>query len=165
MISLSVTIPIGKLIVNLKVNQQFRAMQCNTYLTFDGNCEEAMNFYKDILGGEFRVINRFNEMPSDVFDVPEKARDLIMHCTLAFDGCILMGSDTLETEKFTRGTGSTISLNAAEDEAIAIFNGLGEGGEVVMPFEDAFWGGKFGMITDKFGVQWMVTSEHKPAKI
>ena len=138
-------------------------MRCHTYLAFNGNCEEAMNFYKDVLGGEIEMMNRFTDMPPEVCIVPDEAKNLVMHCTLNFSGCVLMGSDTIESDKYKQGNNSAISINTGEEEAYAIFNGLSQGGTILMPFEDAFWGGKFGMVHDRFGVQWMVTSEHKPS--
>ena len=138
-------------------------MQCHTYLAFNGSCEEAMMFYKDILGGEIQMMSRFTDMPPEVCEVPEEAKNLVMHCTMTFGGCTLMASDTIDPDNLVQGNNYSISINASEDEAHAIFNGLNEGGAVIVPFEEAFWGGKFGMIQDKFGIQWMVSSEHKPA--
>ena len=136
-------------------------MRLNSYITFKGNCEDAMNFYKDVLGGEFTTFMRFKETPPDAFPVPDFAKDLVMHCTLEFSGCTLMASDTIEEDKLKIGSNTSLSVNAGDDEASAIYNGLLVGGQSIMPFEEAFWGGKFGMLVDKFGMQWMVSSEHK----
>ncbi|NND51317.1 MAG: glyoxalase/bleomycin resistance/extradiol dioxygenase family protein [Flavobacteriaceae bacterium] len=138
-------------------------MRLNSYITFNGNCEDAMNFYKDIFDGEFTTYMRFHEAPGDAFPVPDFAKDLVMHCTLEFSDCTLMASDTLNGDELKVGTNISLSINAAENEAASIYNSLLEGGQSLMPFEDAFWGGKFGIIRDKFGIQWMVSSEHKPA--
>lgn len=134
-------------------------MKLETYLTFGGNCEEAMNFYKDVLGGDFTMMMRFDEMPPDVFPVPENKKDLIMHCTLVTDkGCTLMASDTLELDKLTIGSNYSISIGTPdENEGASMYENLSAGGHTIMPYENAFWGGKFGMFVDKFGIQWMVS--------
>ncbi len=138
-------------------------MKLESYLTFAGNCEEAMNFYKGVLGGEFQTLMRFGEAPPDAFEVPEEHKNLIMHCTLITRGCTLMASDTIEPEKLTVGSNYSLSVGIAdENEASSIYDQLSEGGQVIMPYDDAFWGGKFGMLIDKFGIQWMVSGgEHK----
>ena len=134
-------------------------MKLHPYIGFKGNCEEAMQFYKTILNGNITMQSRFKEAPEGVMQVPEEAKDLIMHCTLEFDGNIIMGSDTL-MEHVTFGNNFSLSINTTEEKAQAYFEKLSEGGQVLMPFGDAFWGGKFGMLSDKFGVQWMLSSEH-----
>lgn len=138
-------------------------MRLNTYLAYkDGRCEEAMTFYKDIFNGEFTTFMRFGEAPPTAFKVAEKDKDLVMHCTLEFNNCLLMASDTILPDKVNPGNNFSLSINVAnENEAASYFNALMEGGTEIMPFEDAFWGGKFGMLLDKFGVQWMFTSAHK----
>ena len=138
-------------------------MQLNSYLTFkEGDCEAAMNFYKDILGGEFTTMMRFEDAPPDAFPVPDNAKKLVMHCTLEFGGCTLMGSDTINSDEISIGNNTSLSINATEEEAYAIFTGLAENGSILMPFEEVFWGGKFGIINDQFGIRWMVSSDHKP---
>lgn len=133
----------------------------NTYLNFNGNCEEAMNFYQDVFGGEFTSYMRFKEAPKDTFVAPDFAKDWIMHCTLNASGATIMASDYFnEQEPFTQGNNFAVSISCNdEDQAFAIFNGLAENGFIMMPLETAFWGGKFGMLRDKFGVNWMVSIE------
>lgn len=136
-------------------------MKLNPYLTFNGNCEEAMNFYRDILDGEITIMSRFEDAPQDEFPIPEFAKKLIMHCTLEFKGCSIMASDTTEPDKFEIGSNITLSINAGDfDEGSGIFSSLLEGGHAIMPFQDVFWGGQFGMLVDKYGVQWMVSTNH-----
>lgn len=136
-------------------------MKLHPYLTFNGNCEEVMNFYKDILGGEFIIQMRFSEAPPEM-PVPDEMKDKIMHTTMEFSGCQILASDTMQGT-VSRGTGNHLSINVdSEDEALAIFNSLAEEGKVAMPFEAVFWGGKFGMLVDKYDVQWMVSTDHKP---
>jgi len=139
-------------------------MKLNPYLTFKGNCEEAINFYKDVLDGEIALMSRFEEAPPGEFPIPEFAKKLIMHCTLEFRGNSILASDTTEPDKLKIGSNTTLSINADDaDEGSAIFRSLQEGGHTIMPFQDVFWGGQFGMLVDKFGIQWMVSTNHNPS--
>lgn len=132
-------------------------MKCEVYLSFDGNCEEAMNFYKDVLDGEVAVMMRYKEGPPE-FSKPE-IENKVMHATLNLgDNGELRMSDDFH-KPLIKGNNFHVSL-AAEDEeqGYAIFSGLSEGGQVTMPFNEVFWGGKFGSCIDKFGIQWMVSA-------
>lgn len=133
----------------------------NPYLTFNGNCEEAFNFYKSVFGGEFPYIGRFKDMPSDKA-VDEDEGNRIMHVSLPIgQGTLLMGSDTSkQMGNVTAGNNFAISINADnKEEADRLFNGLSKGGTVTMPMADTFWGAYFGMFTDKFGINWMVNHD------
>ncbi|MEO5790230.1 MAG: VOC family protein [Gelidibacter sp.] len=135
----------------------------NTYLNFNGNCEEAFNFYKSVFGGEFTYIGRFGDMPAgDNHTVAEADRNKIMHVSLPIGSTILMGSDTGGDcgPAFVQGNNFSISINPkSKEEADKLFKGLSAGGQVTMPMADTFWGAYFGMFTDKFGVNWMVNFE------
>jgi PhnB protein len=132
----------------------------NTYLNFNGNCEEAFNFYKSVFGGEFTYIGRFGEMPEgDGYTVPEADKNKIMHVSLPIGNTVLMGSDTGGdwAPTFVQGNNFSVSINTeSKEEANRLFNQLSAGGQVGMPMEDTFWGAYFGMLTDKFGINWMV---------
>ena len=137
--------------------------QVNVYLTFDGNCEEAFNFYKSVFGGEFPYAGKFSEMPSE-YPIPEADKNKIMHISLPIGNTVLMGSDAVEgfggIPKL--GDNFSISINTdSEEEAKRIFSGLSEGGKVTMPLEKTFWGALFGMFTDKFGINWMVNYDYE----
>ena len=136
----------------------------NTYLTFNGNCEEAFNFYKSVFGGDFAYIGRFGEMPEgDGYSVPEADKNKIMHVGLPIGTTILMGSDTGGdwAAKLIEGNNFSVSVNTeSKEEADRIFNGLTAEGQITMPMENTFWGAYFGMLTDKFGIQWMVNFDH-----
>lgn len=138
--------------------------QVNPYLTFNGNCEEAFNFYKSVFGGEFTHIGRFKDMPSEN-PLPDEIGNLIMHVSLPISSeTILMASDSNEAfgQTATAGTNVSISINTdSEDEATKLFNGLSAGGKVTMPLEKTFWGAFFGMFTDKFGIHWMVNYDYE----
>jgi len=134
----------------------------NTYLTFNGNCEEAFNFYKSIFGVEFGHIGRFGEMPeSPEFPVAEEDKDKVMHVSLPIsEKSVLMGSDTGGewASSYKQGNNFSISINTDnQEEADRLFNDLSQGGHVIMPMNKTFWGSYFGMFTDKFGIQWMVS--------
>lgn len=136
----------------------------STYLTFNGNCEEAFNFYKSVLGGEFTYIGRFGEMPPQegIPPMDEADRNKIMHVGLPIGSTVLMGSDTGGdwASSFIQGNNFSVSVNAEnKTEADRLFNGLSAGGQVTMQMADTFWGSYFGMFTDKFGINWMVSFE------
>ncbi len=140
----------------------------NPYLNFDGNTEEAFNFYKSIFGGEFSSVMRFRDMPGcDGPDaqLKEEDKDKIMHIALPMgNGNMLMATDSLESfgQKLSQGNNFYIALSPeSRDEADRLFNGLSEGGRVEMPMADAFWGDYFGCCADKFGVQWMIVQSDK----
>ncbi len=135
----------------------------NVYLNFDGNCEEAFTFYKSVFGGEFPYIGRFGEMPPQegMPPLPEEMRNKIMHVSLQISKeTSIMGSDTGGewASSFKQGNNFSISINAeTKSEADKLFNGLSSGGTVTMPMDKTFWGDYFGMFTDKFGINWMVS--------
>ena len=135
----------------------------NPYLNFPGNTEEAFNFYRSVFGGEFAVIQRFKDTP-EADRVPAAEKDMIMHIALPIGkGNVIMATDALESmgHKVTYGTNFHLSINAeSEEETTKIFNALSAGGKVTMPLAKMFWGAFFGMLTDKFGVQWMVNYDY-----
>lgn len=140
----------------------------NVYLTFNGNCEEAFNFYKSVFGGEFPYLGRFNEMPPQPGQkpMPESDGNKIMHVSLPISKeTVLMGSDTGGewASSFKQGNNFSISVNAESKEAAdRFFAQLSAGGRPTMPMSNTFWGSYFGMLTDKFGINWMVSySEQK----
>jgi len=121
----------------------------NPYLHFDGNCEEAMNFYKSVLGGEL-TLSKFGDIPENGED-PAK----IMHSELKTDSFSVMASDggkqPMNSKSFS------LSLNGEDGETLRkYFDGLADGGKVTMPVAKQPWGAEFGMLQDKFGVDWMV---------
>ncbi|PWD98852.1 VOC family protein [Marinilabilia rubra] len=134
----------------------------NIYLTFNGNCREAFEFYKSVLGGEFPYVGTFGEMPPQegMQPVPEDKKGQIMHMSLPVSQeTQLMGSDTIEGFGPPVTSGNNFSINISTDsakEADRIFKGLSEGGKVIMPMDKTFWGAYFGMLTDQFGINWMI---------
>jgi PhnB protein len=136
----------------------------NPHINFNGNAEEAFNFYKSVFGGEFALIIRFKEMSGNEFPVDEKDANKIMHIALPIGKNVLMANDVPESmgrvsENENR---SKISVSAeSREEADKLFNGLSEGGNIEMPIADSPWGSYFGMFRDKFGIEWMVDFDPK----
>lgn len=132
-------------------------MGYSVYLFFNGNCEEAMNFYKETLGGTIEFVQRFKNapMPSD-----EGQGDKIMHGSMNIGGSMMLFSDSDGKSNVSFGDNFSISLNFnTADEQTQAFNALSEGGAVTMELQDTFWGSRFGMCKDKFGVNWMFSLE------
>jgi PhnB protein len=128
-----------------------------TYLTFDGNTRQAMEFYKKCLGGELYVMP-FSEGPPDM---PKEAKDRIMHAKLTNGTNVLMASDTMPGHPYQQGNNFSICVNPeSKQEAEKLFAALSEKGKVTMPLQDTFWGAHFGMLTDQFGVSWMFNFEN-----
>lgn len=139
--------------------------QLNPYIHFNGNAEDAFVFYKSVFGGDFAMVTRFKELASPEYPVSENEADKIMHIALPIGkSSVLMGSDTPEfmgkhNENETR---SKISVSAeSKEEADKLFNGLSEGGNVEMPIAESPWGSYFGMLRDKFGIEWMIDFDEK----
>jgi len=134
----------------------------NIYLTFNGNCEEAFKFYKSVFGGEFPYIGRFKDMPAgEGPKLKPGEENRIMHVSLPISKeTILMGCDTGGewASGYLQGNNFSISINAdSKEEAEKLFKGLSTGGKVTMPLSKTFWSECFGMLTDKFGISWMVS--------
>lgn len=133
----------------------------HTYLNFNGQAEEAFNFYKSIFGGEFQTLQRMSDVPKEAGGVSGKEEDYIMHVALPVGkDDMLMASDILESQgqKLVVGNNVSLSVHAeSREEADKIYNALSKGGEAVMPMDDMFWGSYYGMCTDKFGINWMVS--------
>jgi PhnB protein len=136
----------------------------NLYLNYDGTCEGAFNFYKSVFGGEFSYFSRFGEMPQGENNPPisEKMRNKVMHVSLPISKeTMLMGSDIGDwTPPLVQGNNYSVSITPeSREEATRLFEGLSAGGQIIMPLNDTFWGGYFGMFVDKYGIQWMVNYE------
>ncbi len=131
----------------------------NPYLVFGGNCEEAFKFYKSVFGGEFTAFSRFKEMPSED-PLPPELGEKILHICLPVWDTQLMGADTspqIGSPPLQQGNNVFLSLNPQSvEEGRALFEALLKGGKTLMPFEKAFWGDHFGMLEDKFGINWQI---------
>ncbi|QIG39672.1 VOC family protein [Microbacterium sp. 4R-513] len=128
----------------------------NPYLSFKNNAREAIEFYRSVFGGDLQI-STFGDFPGMVEDPAEN--DLVMHSQLTSpDGFVLMASDTPDRMPYEAPAGVAVSVSG-EDEAQlqGYWDALSAGGNVTMPYDTPPWGGKFGMLTDKFGVDWMVS--------
>jgi PhnB protein len=136
----------------------------NPHINFNGNAEEAFNFYKSVFGGEFEKIIRFKDIASDEYPVAESEANNIMHIALPIGQNNLIGNDVPEfmgkvNENENR---SKISINTqSAEEADKLFKGLSAGGTVEVPFEKSSENSSFGMFRDKFGIEWIVNFEQK----
>ena len=134
-------------------------MKLNPYLHFDGDAEDALNFYKDALGGEIIMISRYGDspMPSD-----EDWKNKLMHSRLLFDGNLIMISDAFKGNMAKKEGNVQLSVEVESIDRInEVFSKMAEGGKVTMELQDTFWGARFGMLKDKFGVDWMFNHELK----
>lgn len=132
-------------------------MQLNTYLTFDGNCREAFDFYLSVFGGEYLVFQTFGDGPPEM-EVPAAVKDNVMHVSLPIGDSVLMGSDTGPGQPgVSAGDNFSISVNAdSRAQCDDLFAKMSAGGEVTMPMQDTFWGSYFGTCRDRFGINWMI---------
>jgi PhnB protein len=127
----------------------------NSYLTFSGNCLEAMTFYKECLGGEL-TLQKIGESPL-ADQMPPQMKECILHSTLTKDSLVLMGSDMVADQGLTKGNAVSLMLNcSSEEETRTLYSKLSSGGKATHPLENTFWGALFGDLTDKFGNNWLL---------
>ena len=134
------------------------------YVSFNGNTEEAFNFYKTALDGQFTSLQRFGDSQHGPV-MSDADKNKIMHIALeAPHGVLLMGNDHLDFmgDKFLAGNNFSLSLHPdSKDLADSLFNKLSEGGKIIVPMATAPWGDHFGMFIDKFGIKWMINRRPK----
>ena len=129
--------------------------QIQSYLTFNGNCREAMTFYKECLGGEL-FLQTIGESPM-AEKMPKKMKDCILHSALTKEGLVLMGSDMVPESGLKKGNAVSLSLNCSSEEEIrTCYKKLSSGGKADHPLENTFWNAIFGDLTDKFGNHWLL---------
>jgi len=134
----------------------------NPYLNFEGNCEEAFNFYKSVFGGDFKFLGRYKDVPqADRKNFALEADDKIMHISLPISSeTILMGCDIADVKEQSFLAGNNFSLSittSSREDADRIFHGLSDGGQIKMQMNETFWGSYFGALTDKFGISWTIS--------
>ena len=131
-------------------------MKVQAYVTFSGRCEEALEFYKKSIGAEVTGLLRWKDCPDAGMKPPPGFEEKIMNATFRIGETDLMADDGMD-EKAAEFKGMTLAIEVADDaEAKRVFTALGESGSVTMPLMKTFWTSSFGMLTDKFGVPWMV---------
>jgi PhnB protein len=134
--------------------------QLSSYISFNGECRQAMNFYKECLGGELQL-QTIAGSPMEG-QCPATMHDQILHSTLINGGIFLMGSDMQGPEAFVKGNNIAISINCSSEEEIrSFFTRLSKGGKIIDELKKQFWGGLFGVLTDRFGIRWMFNYEPK----
>ena len=129
-------------------------MELEPYLHFGGDCEEALNFYKGVFGGEFTV-NRFEGSPLTA-EFPPDYGNKIMHANFSSPSLKFMAADGRPGSAHAGGGRVSLALGGSVDDGQHAFDALAEGGTVVVPYQKMFWGATFGQLTDKFGIEWMV---------
>jgi PhnB protein len=132
-------------------------MQLEPYLFFEGNCEEALTFYKDVFGGEISLM-RYEGSPLES-EMPPDYKQKVMHGNFKAPTLSFMGADTAPSH---HRHGGIIALSLAttdETEGRRVYAKLAEGGTATMPLDKVFWGGLFGMVTDRFGIDWMISCD------
>jgi PhnB protein len=139
------------------------------YLMFDGNCEEAFLFYQSVFGGMTPYTSRFSDMPpGEAGKILPEDLEKIMHTSLVIgENAVLMGSDAPGEygRSLVKGSNFSVSIGAASrEEADKLHRGLSEGGTITMAMADTFWNSYFGMLTDKFGINWMVSFDSADKK-
>jgi PhnB protein len=153
--------------VQHKNNKAYKMVTINPYLNFMDNTEKAMNFYKSVFGGQFTTFERFKDIPGGE-KMSEEDQEKIMNITLPLGkGVSLMATDALESMGQVLIAGNNVHLSVhtdSEKDADKIFNALSVGGQIKLAMNKAFWGSYFGMLTDQFGIHWMVNFDLKQAK-
>ena len=131
-------------------------MKVETYISFGGRCEEALEFYKTTIGAEVTALMRWKESPDKTMQPPPGFEEKILHANFRIGETELMADDGMSA-KAAEFKGMTLSIGVVSDsEAKRIFTALSDGGKVTMALAKTFWTSSFGMLTDKFGVPWMV---------
>lgn len=139
--------------------------QINSYLTFNGNCREAMTFYQYCLEGTDLVFQTIGESPAAV-TMPEEMKDYILHAVLRKGPVSLMGTDMVAGDRLVKGNAVSIMLNcSSEAEIRMVYARLSEGGRATHPLQVSFWGSLFGDLTDKYGNNWLLNFEYQEARI
>ena len=138
-------------------------MKINPYLNFNGNCEEAFQFYSRILNGKDMRVMRYRDSPMGG-QISESEKDLVVHARFVAGDTQIMGSDATGG-RYNTPQGYAINIDVdSPEEAERIFAGLSEGGNVGMPIQETFWAARFGMFTDRYGIPWMVNCEPSAAQ-
>lgn len=137
-------------------------MKLVPYLNFNGNCAEAFRFYEQVLGGKLEALTTHGESPIKD-QVPPDWHDAVLHARLVIGDQVLMASDS-PGGRYEGVKGMYVSIQIDDVErGERIFKALAENGSVQMPFDDTFWGARFGMLVDRFGTPWMINCEGKAA--
>lgn len=144
-------------------NDQDTTMKLNTYLSFDGDCRDAFAFYASVFDGRITAMMTFGEAPG-CDEMPADAKDRIMHARVEFGDQALMGTDATSMYPYRGVVGAHVVADVATPaQAETVFAALADGGRIEMPIGETFWAQRYGMVTDRFGVPWMVNCSHPVA--
>ncbi len=134
-------------------------LKLEPYVRYNGNCEEAFNFYKSAFGGEFVYVMRHKDNPQKEPSLPKEDEEKILHIAIPVgETVILMGADATSDKPAQVGNNVTLAISAREEEEVRrLFDRLSEGGKVSMPLQKTFWAELYGEFTDKFGINWIVS--------
>lgn len=151
-------------IMRLYYTDYFRGvvkLAVEVYLTFNGNCREAVEYYAEVFGADKPQIMAFGDSkPNPEYPLPEEAKNLVMHARLTISGSTVMFSDTFPGSPFTQGNNITLAIVSKDiDEIKSVFNKLKEGGTVGMELQETFWSKCYGQLTDKFGIGWQFSHD------
>lgn len=131
-------------------------MQLNTYLSFNGDCRQAFEFYFKTLGGKIHALMPFGDNPG-CESLSQQEREKIMHGCYELDGFFLMGTDATSQYPYQGVNGAHVALTLGDaDIARRVFEAFADGGKVQMPLQETFWAKAYGIVTDRFGVPWMI---------
>ncbi|MCM3711224.1 VOC family protein [Sporosarcina luteola] len=136
-------------------------MAVEVYLNFNGNCRQAVEFYAEVFNTEITQIMTFGEAPqSPDYQLPEEAKDLVMHARLNIDGNRVMFSDTFPGSPFVEGNNVSLAfVNKDMDLIKSVFDKLKQGGTVKMDLQETFWSKSYGSLKDRFGIEWQISQE------
>ncbi|MFS0576573.1 VOC family protein [Sporosarcina sp. 179-K 3D1 HS] len=136
-------------------------MAVNVYLTFNGNCREAIEFYAEVFGTEEPQIMTFGDSPPNPeYPLPEEAKHLVMHSRVEIFGTVIMFSDTFPGTPFTVGNNISLAVVSKNvEELTSAFEKMKEGGTVTMELQETFWSKCYGQVEDKFGILWQFSHD------
>lgn len=135
-------------------------MKISPYINLDGKCAEAVAFYENVLQAKNLGVMRFGDMPNQEHPVPDNMKDRVLHAALELDGQVIMFSDTMPDHPFTLGDQLSIAIASSDVERMrSVYQGLAEGGQVLMELQTTFWSPLYGMVRDKFGITWQINSQ------
>lgn len=134
-------------------------LKIEPYVRYNGNCEEAFNFYRSVLDGEFMYVMRHKDNPEKDRPLAKEDEEKILHIALPIgDNTVLMGADATSQEPVNVGDNITLAISSQKEEDVKqMFQGLSEGGKITLPLEKTFWADLYGEFTDKFGINWIIS--------
>ncbi|GAE33100.1 VOC family protein [Halalkalibacter akibai] len=137
-------------------------MAVDVYLTFNGNCREAVEYYAEVFRTEAPQIMTYGETPSDPsFKMPEEAKNLVLHTRLSIEGSNVMFSDTFPGTPYVAGNNISLAvISQNQDNITHYFNQLKNGGKVGLELQETFWSKCYGKVTDKFGIEWQLSYDN-----